>query len=537
MSLIGALLGLAGGLGLFIYGMHLCSNGLQKLAGYRLKQWVKKLTGKPFCGLIVGIVVTFGLQSSSATSALLIGFVSAGLMALPQTMGVLLGSALGASLTAQLIAFKITGFALISIFSGVFLYLFSKRLRLKYIGQTVLGFGILFFGMSLMSSSMAPVRDYPVVARIMTGLEYYPVLEFLVAFLGTAIIQSSPAFLALLMTLGTHGLIGASAIVPFVLGAHLGGTVTGILLSIGVPGREAKRVAMTNFGFKLINGLAFLPFYQFLTGYVLWSSTDFSREIANTHTLFSLVMAVGFLPFGDLIAKLMKRLIPDAEAKPGEEKYLDETLLASPEMAIVQAHRQTLEMGRIIGGEMLNRVIPAVRFNGDEILEMLAQTESAVDTLYTKISRYVSALGGNNLPDVLMQRVIQILYTVNDLEHIGDIIMIITQNVRKIRAEELRFSEEGLTELEEMFNLTSAHYNQMLKAFENLDESLALRVIKEYPKIQRLEKELRFNHFDRMQSGNVKTEATSAVHLDLLESMLRIDSHTKNISQVIIGMI
>lgn len=537
MKMLAALVGLAGGIGLFIFGMQMCSEGLQKMAAHRLKQMAKTLTSNSFCGLLVGIAVTFGLQSSSATSALIVGFVGAGLMGLAQALGVLLGSALGASLTTQLIAFKISGFALALIFIGVILYMFSKRLRLKYLGQTILGFGILFYGMFVMSSSMAPVRDYPVVAQTLISLEKYPVWEFLVAMFGTAIIQSSPAFLALLMALASHGLMGPYAIVPFVLGAHLGGTVTGVLSSLGAPGRDAKRAALANFGFKLLNGLVFLPFYRPLTDLALWSSSDLSREIANTHTFFSLAMALGFLPFTRQAAKIMERLIPDEGPKLGDARYLDESLLQLPELAVDQAQRQTLEMGCIVGDEMLKRVLPSLRYGNDELLDRIARTESAVDALYKKISQYVTGIANNSLTDNLMQRTIQILYTVNDLEHIGDIVMTVAQITRKIKAEEVQFSEEGFGELTVLFNSVFENYHQSLEAFENGDVNLATQVIKEHPKIQRLEKEFRFNHFDRMQSGNSKTITSSAVHLDLIEAMLRIDSHAVSISQGVMGIV
>lgn len=530
-------MGLAGGLGLFIYGMQMCSDGLQKMAANRLKQLVRTLTSKPTLGLLVGVIVTVGLQSSSATSALVVGFVSAGMMTLSQALGVLLGSAIGASLTAQLIAFKITDLALLLLFVGATLYLFSKRSRRRTVGQTILGFGLIFYGMFVMSSAMAPVRDYPIVAQTLVSLERYPVLEFLVALLLTAIIQSSPAFLALLMTLATEGLVGPYAIVPFVLGAHLGGTVTGVLSSLGAPGREAKRAAVANFAFKLVNGLVFLPLYRPLTELVLWSSPVASRQVANTHTLFSLVMAIGFLPFTSYVAKIMTRMIPDKHGSLGEARFLDESLLQLPDLAVDQAHRQTLEMGRIVREEMLDRVLPALRFGGDEVTDRMAEAEQAVDSLYKSISRYVTSLGSNSLSDDVMERSIQVLYTANDLEHIGDILMTVAQMARKVGAEELHFSADGMQELETIYNQARGNFDLALKAFETMDKTLASRVIKEHPRTLRLEKELRYSHFDRMHSGNPQTVATSSIHLDLVEAFLRVDSHAVNIAQVVMGIV
>lgn len=537
MDALTALAGLAGGLGLFVYGMQMTSEGLQKMAANRLKQLVKALTSNRALGLLVGALVTFGLQSSSATSALVVGFVSAEMMTLSQALGVLLGSAIGASLTAQLIAFKLTDLALALLFVGAVLYLFSRRSRQRSLGQAILGFGLLFYGMFVMSSSMAPVRNYPVVAQTLVSLESYPVLEFLVALAITAIIQSSPAFLALLMALAGQGLIGPYAIVPFVLGAHLGGTVTGVISSLGAPGRCAKRAAVANFAFKLVNGLVFLPFYRPLTQLALWSSPNLSREIANTHTFFSLAMAVGFLPFISHVAGLMVRLMPDKHARLGEARYLDESLLEVPELAVDQSHLQTLEMGRIVQEEMLDRFIPALRYGNDEVIDRLTEAEQAADSLYKQISRYVTSLGSKRLSDDLMQRSINILYVANDLEHIGDILMNVLQITKKIRSEELEFSQEGMEEIEAMYSQVHDNFSLALKAFETSDQTLASRVIKEHPKILRFEKGLRYSHFDRMQAGNEKTARTSSVHLDLIEAMLRIDGHAVNIAQVVMGIV
>ncbi len=538
MGAITAILGLAGGLGLFIYGVQICSEGLQKLAAHRLKQLVRFLTNNPLLGLLAGILVTIGLQSSSATSALVVGFVSSNLMTLSQALGVFLGSAIGSSLTAQLIAFKVTGFALILLFSGAALYIFSKRTKQRSLGQTILGFGLLFYGLHVMTSAMAPVKEIPVVVETLINLEDYPVLEFLLALILTAIIQSSPAFLALLMSLATNHLIGPQSVIAFVLGAHLGGTITGMLSSIGTQGRDAKRAAIANFGFKLIIGLIFLPFYQPLTRLMILSApNDIPREIANVHTFFSVVMAVGFLPFTQPVAVLMKRLIPDQRARLGEAVFLDENLIKFPELAVDQAQRQTLEMGRIVSDEMLARALPALRFRNDEIIDYIDQVEYAVDELYKKISRFLTKLGADGISDELMQRNIEVLYVANDLEHVGDVMTNMARQIRKITAEDIEFSVEGMEELENMYQLVFEHFRLALKAFENMDQALATRIIKEHPRILKLEKELRYSHFDRMQGGNQKTIATSSIHLDLVESMLRIDGHAVNIAQVVLGIV
>lgn len=537
MGAFKAAVGLAGGLGLFVFGMQMCSEGLQKVAAKRLKRLVRVLTANPVVGLTVGTIITLGLQSSSATSALVVGFVSAGMMTLSQALGVLLGTAIGASLTVQLIAFKTADLALVMLFAGSILFLFSHRTRRRSLGQAVLGFGLIFYGMFVMSAAMAPVREYPAVVRALVRIERYPLAEFFMAMIITAVIQSSPAFLALLMTLATQGLVGPLAVIPFVLGAHLGGTVAGVVSSLGTSGRDAKRAAWANFALKLLNGLLFLPLYKPLAGLMLWSSADIGRQVANAHTFFSIAMALGFLPLTSVMERLMGRVIPGKSAGPGEAIFLDQSLLDVPELAVHQAHRQTVEMGHLVKEQMLDNFIPALQYGNDEVIDRIGRTESAVDSLYKQISRFVTSLGGGSLPDDLMQRSVQVLYAANDLEHIGDVLMNVVQIARKIHSEELELSAEGFEEIEAMYRRAYGNLDLALRAFETMDQALAGKVIKEHPKMLRLEKLLRYSHFDRMQSGNEKSALTSPVHLDLIEDILRIDGHAVNIAQVVMGIV
>jgi phosphate:Na+ symporter len=339
------------------------------------------------------------------------------------------------------------------------------------------------------------------------------------------------------MTLAAQQLIGPMAIIPFVLGAHLGGTITGILSSLGTPGLGAKRAAVANFIFKFMNGLVFLPFYRPLTTLIIGNSADLSRQIANSHTFFSLAMAVGFLPFTKQFAKLLERLIPEKNEGFAQAVYLDKTVLSIPELAVDQAKRQTLEMGRIVEEEMLRQVIPILHNRNFDSLDRLAEVEKSIDTLYLEISKYVTSLGNGNLHEDLMNKSVQILYAANDFEHIGDIMVIVAKNIRKLMTEDLEFSQEGMDEIETIFSKAFDNFKLVLAAFENMDATLATRAIKQHPIMQRLEKQLRYSHFDRMQCGNAKTFATSAIHLDLIEAILRIDSHTMNIAQCILGIV
>jgi phosphate:Na+ symporter len=536
MLLLKPLLGLAGGLGIFIYGMQLCFEGLQKVAAHRLKQWLKRLTKNPLLGALVGALIAVALQSSSATSALVVGFVSTGMMNLVQALGVLLGSSFGSSLTAQLIAYQITDLALALLFTGALLYLFAKRSRRRNLGQAILGFGLIFYGMHIMSSAMAPIRNYPAVVQTLVRMEQYPLLEFLVAMACTAVLQSSSVVLALLMSLAVHHLIGPLVIIPLVLGVHLGGTITGFLSSLGTTELDAKRAAVANFIFKFANGVIFLPFYRPMTVWLVGKSSDLSYPIANSYTFFSVAM-LAFLPFTKQMAQLVVRLIPEGKGGAVQAIYLDKSVLAIPELAVDQARRQVMEMGHIVEAEMLSQVIPVLHDRSYDHLDQMVEVEKNVDTLYLEISKYITRLGDGDLHEDLMNKCMQLLYVANDLEHIGDIMVMVAKNTRKLMTEDLEFSREGMDEIDTLFTRAFDNFQRVLTAFENMDREQSTWVIKEHPNLLRLEKQLRYSHFERMRCGNPKTFDTSAIHLDLIEAILRVDSHTVNIAQCILGIV
>jgi phosphate:Na+ symporter len=234
----------------------------------------------------------------------------------------------------------------------------------------------------------------------------------------------------------------------------------------------------------------------------------------------------------------VERLIPNRQTTGlGQAALLDSNLLSLPELAIGQAHRQTLEMGRLVEAEMLKRALEIIHSGNDDSFDRINEIEQALDSLYKQISKYVTSLENNQLNEELAQKSIQVLYVANDLEHIGDIMTNIVKKARQLRTQGLEFSSEGLGELESMLSQTQNNYGLSLKAFETMDVILATRVIKEYPNLLRLEKDLRYSHFDRMQCGNEKTTTTSAIHLDVVESILRINSHAVDIAQVVAGIV
>jgi len=312
------IIGLLGGLALFIYGMERMSEGMQKMAGNRMRSILAALTHNQIMGLTVGAFITMIIQSSSATTVMLVSFVQAGLMSFTQSLGVILGGGIGATVTGQLIAFKLTDYALLMIFIGAVIRMFAKQERMRNVGEIILGFGILFYGMKLMSDTMKPLRDYPAFIDALRNLEN-PLLGLLVGILLTALIQSSGAFIGILIVLAQHHLITLEAGIPLVLGSNIGTCVTAGLASIGTS-REAKRVALAHVVFKIVGVLLFIFWVPAFAGLIrtigAGLSSGTARDIANAHTIFNISIGLLFLPVTTLFNRLIIAILPDKPVAP-----------------------------------------------------------------------------------------------------------------------------------------------------------------------------------------------------------------------------
>ncbi len=535
MRLMMVLMGLMGGLGIFVYGMQLTSDGLQKASAHRMKDVLASLTSNRLLAVLVGIVITVLLQSSSAATVLLVGLVNASMMTLGQALGVILGSAVGTTLTVQLIAFKVTDYALWMVAIGVPIMLFARRPSHKHLGQAILGFGFIFYGMALMSGAMQPLRSYPGFIDMLVYVTANPMLTVLVTMVFTAIVQSSAASIALGMSLASQGVISFDAAIPMVLGANIGTTATALLSSLA-SSRAAKRVALAHLIFKVIGVIIFLPFLDFFTNLVAMTSTDIHRQIANGHSIFNIVILLVFLPVTSYFGTLMEYILPDAGKKERAAHYLDEAVLDVPELAIDQAKSEILRMARIAREEVLPYLLDVVKTGDDRLQNQLREAELTLDFLYRSITRYLSRLAQGNLSEGQSEQQIKMLYVCNDLEHLGDVMMGMLQIGQKLRREGLDLSEEGWRELEMMHRAITKNFNAAVAAFEKDDHEKARSVIHLNPEIARMEKNLRYSHFHRLQE-NEKSLETSAVHLDLTNNLLRINNHAISIAQATMGII
>ena len=540
---LGAVLMFLGGLGLFMYGVETTSDGLQKFAAHRLKRILNSVTKRTLLAVLFGTVMTVAFQSSAATTVLVVEFVNAGLMNLGQALGIVLGSALGTSITIQLIAFQMLNVALGAIFIGFILQL-SRKETLKHLGQALIGFGIIFVGMANMSGASAPLKNIPQIYTVLSHLGDSPLMAILVGLALTAVIQSSTAVFAIMMSLASQHLLDLAAIVPLVLGAHTGGTITTLLSSFTARKMDAKRAAWANTGYKVVATFLVYPFLPQFARLVQWTTADVQRQVANAHLLFALLMVILFLPFNSLIAHGLKRLLPD-RIEPAARlslKYIDETSLEIPAVALSQAYQEIRALGRFILEKMILQVPESILAATDQSLVEILNVEKDVDWYHHHISRFLISLSKKRLTDEQMEENIKAQFIVKELEYIGDELDAAAVIMQKVRAQNLVLSKDEQDVLRELYDRISANYALVLEAMEQGDAGVAAKVIREHPEIVRLQRSLQFTALAEIPSEeptaeNIKQEERLRyARVDLINHFYNIDQHAVNIAQVVMGI-
>ncbi len=544
--------GLVGGLGLFLFGMGMMSDGMKKTAGGRLRTLLGTLTNNRLVAVAVGTFVTMIIQSSSATTVMIVSFVQAQLMTFAQSLGVILGTGIGTTITAQLIAFKLTDFALIIIGVGFGMMFLFKSKKLRNIGEIVLGFGLLFFGMWVMSNAMEPLRTYEPFINLLLELEN-PVLGIIIGAAFTAIIQSSSAFTGIIIVLGSQGLITLDAAIPLILGTNIGTTITAALASIKTN-REAKRVALAHTLFRVFGVLLFvwwIPYYADIirsispTGMAGLTGTAHlaevvPRQIANAHTIFNVALTLIVLPFTTQAAKFIYKLLPD-KAEPEEEgefktKFLEESLISTPTLALSLAKAETIHMANNVK-EMVDKILqPFFKYNED-VLEDIRDKEAEVNFLNVHINKYLMKISQESLAEERTDEIFQIMHSVTELEHIGDIVekRLIPLAEKKMNLN-VEFSKEGQDEIKDYHLRTIKQIARSIEVFKDVNLKDAKRMEKKYKKYRLMEMDLRRTHFERLRSDIPETVATSEIHLELIELLKRISSHATNIARSLLEL-
>ncbi|MCP4271669.1 MAG: Na/Pi cotransporter family protein [Gammaproteobacteria bacterium] len=427
---------LFGGLALFLFGMEQMAESLKAVAGERMKNILATLTKNRFTGAITGAFVTAVIQSSSVTTVLVVGFISAGLMNLTQSVGIIMGANVGTTITAQIVAFKVTKAALLMIGAGFFTLLLGKTEKIKYYGTMLMGLGMIFFGMSVMSEAMKPLRTYEPFLDLMVHMET-PLLGILIAAAFTGLIQSSSATTGIVIVMASQGLITLPAGIALAFGANVGTCITAMLASIG-KSREALQAAFIHVIFNIAGVVLWIAFIDNLAEVVTFLSpahtelsgmerlaADTPRQIANAHSIFNIANTLIFIGFSGLLARLVMWLFPERPEEPGAEvirpKYLDEELLSTPSLALDRARMEVLHTGEQVE-YMMREILPAINSNNQQLLREVAKMDDRVDILHLSIVNYLGILSKEKLTKKQSRKLLALMEAVNDLENIGDVI-------------------------------------------------------------------------------------------------------------------
>lgn len=539
METLSPILIFLGGLGLFLYGVQTISDGLQRFAANRLRQILQSLTKHTYLAILFGMFMTVAFQSSTATTVLVVEFVNAGLMNLAQALGMVLGSAVGTSISIQLLAFQILDWAFGLIFIGFIMLIGSKRW--KYLGQALTGFGIIYVGMSNMSTASAPLLNIPEVSSLLLQLGSHPFLAILIALILNVLLQGSTAVLAIMMSLAAQHLLPFEAVVPLILGSHLGGTFMTLLSSLTVQKMDAKRVALANTAYKVVAIILIFPLLSPFEHLVQLTTNDLQRQVANAYLLFALLMVIIFLPFNNMIAKLLVRLLPErAKATPRQQfRFIDESSLEVPSVALNQALQEISGMGERIWMEMLLPLPDAMMDAGDEPVNRIGHSEMDVDWYYRHISRFLMALSQKGLTDEQSEQGINAQFIVKELEYVGDAVMSIVQQIHKIHREDLRLKEKDWEALSPLHAKISENFARMLEALKRWDTDIAAGVITEHPDILRLQRAIQFSSLARPLSATADIKNNEKLRyaiVDMVNLFYSIDEHVVNIAQVIMGI-
>ena len=547
---VSILFGLLGGLSIFIFGMNMMSEGMQKSAGEKMKSILGILTSNPVLGMCAGALVTAVLQSSAATTVMVIGFVSAGLMTLPQAISVVFGANIGTTITGQLVAFEIDDLIWPIVFVGFALYFFAKKEKVKNIGETIFAFGLLFLGIVSMSNVMKPLAESPVFTEIIRKVSDTPVLGALTGFVMTVIIQSSSAVVAIIqnfakqpLTDGVTSIIGLEGAIPMIFGTNIGATIPSLIAGMG-KGKDAKRTALSHTVFNISGTLLFLLFIPLFCSLVRLISPKgsvpddvsvISRQIANAHTVFNVVCMLIWLPLCGLMEKIVTFLVPGTENEVDEStpKYLDEKLFDQPVFAM---HLCTQEISRIadFADTMMIHSRSAVKNLSQYDIDEVNRLENVVDKLHDATERYISNLTANSsITENQGVQLAGLMHVCNDVEHVGDRCVDIIKVVETMIKKESFFSEEAAVEIEESFEIAQKMLEDSMNALRNSDKALANKVLEDEDKIDDLEAQLRKKHMKRIKKRKCSPNM-SVIYTEVLHNIERIGDHCKNIAEAVL---
>ncbi len=530
------LLPFLGGLGLFLYGMKMLSDNLEKTAGSKLRRMMDIMTSNRFAGVAVGTVFTMAIQSSSATTVMVVGFVNAGLMTLMQAAGVILGADIGTTITSQLIAFKLTDIAPLFLFTGVAMMFFVKKnKRAANIGAAIAGFGILFVGMSMMSSGLKPLAEMEQFTNILVLFEN-PLLGLLAGALLTGVIQSSSASMGILLAMSMQGLVTLEGSIFIILGFNIGTCITALLACIGTN-KMAKRAATLHLLFKIIGATIFIVLLQVLpiTRWIAALSNDTTRQLAHFHTLFNLVMVAIMLPAMKYIVWLANKIIPgeDLVTSPLKLMYIEDHMFVSPAMAVTQIVKEVERMGNMALENIKNAVL-AFKDKSPDLVKSVYNHEEVIDYLNHEISKSLVQVNQLEISEKDSLLTGALFHVVNDLERIGDHAENIAEFAENRVEKPIKYSEEAIGELDEM---SSKVFNLLVIALEVFHDNDIERANLVIPPLEQeiddMERALRKRHIKRLKKQQCSARA-GTIFIDILSNLERVADHSTNIAYSIL---
>ena len=532
------ILGLIGGLGLFLYGMKLMSDGLEKAAGAKLRGILEFFTKNRFVGMLVGIVFCAVIQSSSATTVMVVSFVNSGLMTLYQAAGVIMGANIGTTITSQLVAFNLSEVAPVFLMAGVIMVMFCKKPMVKKIGEVVLGFGVLFMGLSGMSGSMSSLHDSPLIVDALGSLSN-PILAVLMGFIVTAVVQSSSVTVSIVLLMAQQGLLELGICFYIILGCNIGACTSALLA--GLSGKkDAKRASLIHFLFNVFGTILMVVVLAFaskwMEGFFMQiSGGNIGRAVANAHTIFKIFQVIVLFPAAGVIVKLTYLLVPGNESddeKDFELVYIGAKNVFSPATAVVEVTKELERMGQLAYNN-LNRAMNALITLDEEDIEEVYHVEENINFLNHAITDYLVKINQSTLPVDDAKSIGGLFHVVNDIERIGDHAENVADSAKQRIEKIVSFSKEAQHELGEMMELVNKILQYSLDTFSHNNREHVEEISQIENQVDVLEKQLQQSHVDRL-TKNECTPAAGMIFSDICSGLERVADHATNIAFAIL---
>jgi phosphate:Na+ symporter len=534
MEIFQSILELFGGLAIFVYGVHVLSEGLEKVAGGKLLTMLDKSLNNPLKQGLFGTVATALMQSSGLLMVTMIGLINANMLSLQQAIGIMLGQEIGTTITGQMVSFQIKGFNLVFLIIGFFMMFFSKNRKLRMMGQPFFGFGIVFVGMSMMSTAGSVISRTPFFQQAVLTMGQHILLGVLVGAVFTAAIQSSTAMTGLVIAMGKSNSISLPVAVAIILGANIGSCIMGWLAAMQ-SGSNAKRASYAQIFINISGVLIFLPFILPFTNLVATTSANLARQIANAHTIFNIIVSLLMLPFVKPLARFIEKIIPEKEDEKSRKvrtRFIDPRLINMPMMAVKLANEEVLRMGWITY-EMVEKAEVGMLEKDEEAIKWVFKHEKNIDEICHSLETFLENIPGDKLNPDDQDKLEDMKHMITDIERVGDHANNLAEFARQFDNKKVEISKDGQKEIKTMFKKVLQNYKITLKALKSNDEKMVTRILTLEEEIDVLEKEYKENHIDRLKKKVCHPEADT-IFVESLRNLERISDHSYNIALTLI---